>query len=364
MLDSAKKKRNLFLSSLIALASLGLAYIPIPGLETRIAIVSGTELAEPLARLKEDFEKKNPDIKIEIKEQGSRDMINNFVDEKNDFKPTIIIPADGELLTELKTRLSSRDGNDPFYETPRPIAKTLLVGIAWPERGKFLFPDGRFRWDRIQSAMLAGNWQAIGGQKDWGSFDFLISDPTRSNSGQLTLALWSKAMGGDLNSPRMAELFKTIKKSVYQPPRSTDILLQEFIARGPNDADAATVYESVALYRQKQSGANQKAPYRVYYLDPSVETTATAAIVRRDTGEGQRRAAVKFLDFLREKEQQQVFVRYGFRPALAGIDIRSVPENLWSQNIQGVEVNPSVPLIPPPDSQTLEEIQRLWERSD
>ena len=127
MINTAKKKKNLWLSSLIALVSLGLAYIPIPGLETRIVIVTGTELTEPLTRLKEDFEKKNPDIAIEIKEQGSQDIINKFVDEKNDFKPTILIPADGELLTELKTRLSTRDGSDPFYETPRPIAKTLSV---------------------------------------------------------------------------------------------------------------------------------------------------------------------------------------------------------------------------------------------
>lgn len=58
MINTAKKKKNLWLSSLIALVSLGLAYIPIPGLETRIVIVTGTELTEPLTRLKEDFEKK------------------------------------------------------------------------------------------------------------------------------------------------------------------------------------------------------------------------------------------------------------------------------------------------------------------
>jgi len=364
MINTAKKKKNLWLSSLIALVSLGLAYIPIPGLETRIVIVTGTELTEPLTRLKEDFEKKNPDIAIEIKEQGSQDIINKFVDEKNDFKPTILIPADGELLTELKTRLSTRDGSDPFYETPRPIAKTLLVGIAWLKRGDALFPDGRFRWERIQRAMEAGNWAKMGGRPDWGSFDFLMTDPTRSHSGLLTLFLWSRANGEDLNSPQTTELFKIIQKSLYQPPRSTDILLQEFITRGPNDADVATVYESIALYRQKQSGANQRAPYRVYYLDPNVEITPTAAIIRRDTDGEQRRAAVKFIDFLRTKEQQQVFVRYGFRPVIEGLDILSVPENPWSQNIQRIEVNPSVTLIQSPDSRTIAEIQKLWERSN
>ncbi|WAN69895.1 hypothetical protein BJP36_38035 [Moorena producens JHB] len=37
--------------------------------------------------------------------------------------------------------------------------------------------------------------------------------------------------------------------SVYQPPYSTDILLQEFIAYGSHDPDVATVYQSIALHR-------------------------------------------------------------------------------------------------------------------
>jgi ABC-type Fe3+ transport system substrate-binding protein len=151
---------------------------------------------------------------------------------------------------------------------------------------------------------------------------------------------------------------------VYQPPRSTDILLQEFIARGPNDGDAATVYESVALYRQKQSGTNQGAPYRVYYPDPTVETIATAAIVRRGVSDGQRRAAERFIDFLREGEQQRELVRFGFRPVVAGIDILSVNGNPWGQNIQGIEVVPRGASLAPPDSRILEEIQRSWERAD
>ncbi|MBR8832173.1 MAG: hypothetical protein N5P05_002380 [Chroococcopsis gigantea SAG 12.99] len=355
--------KNTLVSSLITLASLGFAYIPIPGLETKIVVVSGTELTEPLKQIETQFEKKYPDIKVEIKEQGSRDIVNNIVDQKNDFQPTIVIPADGELLNELKIRLKNQNGEEAFYNAPQAIAKTLLVGIAWPERGNILFPDGRFRWQRLESAIKAGNWGRIGGQKDWGSFDFLMTDPTRSHSGQLTLALWSQSTGGDLTSPALTDLFKILKKSVYQPPRSTDILLQEFIARGPNDVDVATVYESVALYRQQQSGANQKAPYRVYYIEPTVETTATAAIVRQNVSDGQAKAAGDFINFLRQKEQQEVFIKYGFRPVIAGIKIESVTHNPWSGNIQGIEVTPSVTIGSPPDSATLGEIQRLWERS-
>ncbi|HLO84755.1 MAG TPA: extracellular solute-binding protein, partial [Nostocaceae cyanobacterium] len=151
---------------------------------------------------------------------------------------------------------------------------------------------------------------------------------------------------------------------VYQPPRSTDILLQEFITRGTNDADVATVYESIALYRWSQSAANQNNRYQIYYLNPSVESTATAIIVSRDVDTGTANAARKFLDFLTQPEQQAVFVQYGFRPVNKSVDIKTVPNSPWSQNIPGAEVAPNIQTLPPPNNQAITEIQRAWERAN
>ncbi|HEY9796684.1 MAG TPA: substrate-binding domain-containing protein [Leptolyngbyaceae cyanobacterium] len=366
----SKNKNRLLMSLGIILASLGLTYVPIPGLNQTVVVVSGTELSEPLQALEAKFEQENPGIKLELKFQGSQDIVNNYLDNKNDFKPTVLIPANGEILKELSDRAQAQNNSNPFYETPQPIAKTLVVGIAWPERGNVLFPNGRFLWQRVEQAMQAGNWSAIGGSNDWGSFDFVTTDPTRSNSGQVTLSLWAQSKlgggtlsGSGLNNPSLQTLFNLVKRSVYQPPRSTDILLQEFIARGPNDADVATVYESIALYRWQQSGANQGKPYQIYYLDPTIQTTSTAAIVRRDVDAGTAKAAKKFLDFLTQPKQQAVFVQYGFRPVNNSVDLKSVPNSPWTQNIPGAEVNPSGKPTPPPDTQVLTEIQRLWERA-
>ncbi|MBU7582677.1 MAG: substrate-binding domain-containing protein [Nostoc sp. TH1S01] len=364
------KSAKVMTSVAIMIAALGLTYIPLPGSNKTIVIVSGTELQEPLQELEAKFEQVNPNIKLDLKFQGSQEIVNNYLDQKNDFKPTILIPANGEILTELSDRLRTTSQTEPFYDTPRPLAKTLLVGIAWPERGKVLFPNGRFQWSKLEQAMQASNWGKVGGSSNWGSFDFVTTDPTRSNSGQLTLELWTQSkLGGTINadsfnSSSIQPLFSLIKKSVYQPPRSTDILLQEFIVRGPNDADVATVYESIALYRWQQSAASKGKPYQVYYLDPSIETTATAAIVRRDVDEGTVKAAKQFLDFLTQPEQQAVFVKYGFRPVNNGVDLKTVPNSPWNQNIPGAEIKPSVNILPPPDSKTITEIQRQWERAN
>ena len=352
----------------IIAASLGLTYIPLPGVKQTVVVVSGTELQEPLEDLAERFETSNPNIDLELEFQGSQDIINNYIDRNNDFTPTVLIPANGTLLEELEERWHSQNSGEPFYNEPQAIAKTMLVGIAWAERGKALFPNG-FEWEQLEAAMAQRNWKAIGG-KDWGSFDFVMSDPTRSNSGQLTLSLWARSQlnenlnSTNLNTPAVEDLFSLIKSSVYQPPRSTDILLQEFIARGSNDADVATVYESIALYRWSQSETTQGEPYQIYYLNPTIETVATAAIVRQDVEAGTAEAAREFLNFLAAPQQQEVFVQYGFRPVEASIDLQSVPNSPWSQNIPGAEIDPAVKTIQPPSTEVIGEIQRLWSRAN
>ncbi|MGF1493357.1 MAG: substrate-binding domain-containing protein [Microcoleaceae cyanobacterium] len=362
-ISPTQRSRKAILSTVIALSAFGLAYAPLPGLTQKIVVVSGTELSEPLQQLEARFEQEHPNIDLELKFQGSQDMVNNYIDEKNDFTPTVLIPASQEILGELQQRWQAQNSEEAFYQAPQPVARTFLVGIAWPERGQKLFPSGQFSWQRLEQAMQAGSWEKIAGQPNWGSFDFVMTDPTRSNSGQVSLSLWTDAKGSQaLNTPQIESLFETVKRSVYQPPRSTDILLQEFITRGPNDADVATVYESIALNRWDQSRTTQGKPYQIYYLDPTVETVSTAAIVQRGVSSGMAKAGVEFVDFLNQPEQQQVFVQYGFRPVNPSVKLDTVPNSPWSQNIPGAQVDPQVKTLSAPQKDEIGEIQRLWQR--
>ena len=358
-------------SIVIALASVGIAYAPLPGIQQTIVVVSGTELQEPLKVLEARFEQRHPSIEVDLRFQGSQDIVNNYVDQNNDFDPTILIPANGQLLTELAQRWNNLYAEDPFLESPQSVARTMLVAVVWPQRARALFPGGQFQWQRLETALAKGNWSDIGGQTAWGSFDFVITNPARSNSGQLTLSLWSQAKTGggtlattDIGSKPVQTLFSLVKRSVYQPPRSTDTLLQEFITRGPNDADIATVYESVALHRWNQSRTTKGEPYQVLYLDPTIETVSTAGIVRRNTSSGEAQAARSFLTFLTAPEQQAVFVQFGFRPANPSVNIQSIPDSPWKENIPGAEVKPSGQAIAPPDRGVIEEVIRQWQRAN
>ena len=363
--STTRQKKNTWLSLAMIMVSVGAAYLPIPGLKKTVVVVSGTELQEPLTALESSFEQAHPQINLELKFQGSQDLVNNYIDQKNDFEPTVLIPANAEILDQLAQRWQGE--GDAFYETPSAIAKTMLVGIAWEERGEILFPSGKFNWRRLENAMGQGNWGNIGGSPEWGSFDLLITNPTRSNSGQLTLSLWARSKTDNslaqiLQQSETESLFSLVKRSVYLPPRSTDTLLQEFIARGPNDADVATVYESIALHRWEQAQITRNQSYQIYYLDPTIETVSTAGIVRRNVDRGTAQAAKTFLQFLREPEQQAVFIQYGFRPAISDLDLSAVENSPWGKDIPGAAVDPQSEVLSTPNTQELSEIQRLWQR--
>jgi len=358
-------------SSAIAIGSVALAYAPLPGVTQTLTVVSGSELQEPLAVLEQQFEAANPNIDLQVEIQGSQDMVNNYLDDRNDFTPTVLIPANGQLLDELAQRWITQYGDQPFYDEPQPVAKTMLVAVVWPARGQALFPNNQFQWPRLEEALTKGAWGELGGQAEWGSFDFVTTDPERSNSGQLTLSLWSQAKLGaqplslaNLNTPPVADLFGLVKQSVYLPPRSTDILLQEFITRGPNDADVAIVYESIALLRWEQAQQSQGQPYQIYYLNPTMETVSTAAIATRDVSNREAQAGRDFVDFLLAPEQQAVFVQHGFRPMNPDVAIADVPNSPWTQGIPGVEPQPAVQATAPPDRELVTEVIRLWQRAD
>jgi ABC-type molybdate transport system substrate-binding protein len=363
-------KKQIISEVLIALA-LGLTYTPLPGNSTTITIVSGSELKEPLEVIETKFKQAYPSINLEIKIQGSQDIVNNIIDKKNDFTPTLLIPANEELISELETRLKVQGETQPFYNNPQPITKTLLVGIAWSERGNILFPQNKFAWSRLENALKKRHWQDLGGKEEWGSFDFITTDPTRSNSGQLTLSLWAESKlntnhltANSVNNPEVEKLFQLIKNSVYQPPRSTDILLQEFIARGPNGADVATVYESVALYRWSQANTTQGKSYQIYYLSPTIETFATAVVLKQKVSQAEAKFAQKFIDYLLAEEQQIIFAQYGFRPVTNNLDLKTIPNSPWSENIPGVEIEPKIQNLPTPQPEVINEIQKLWIRTN
>ncbi len=146
----------------------------------------------------------------------------------------------------------------------------------------------------LRRATAAGQWGALGAPASWGSVDLRSTDPMRSNSGQLTLALWCRGQEGRACAAGL-------RRAVYRPARSTDILLQEFISGGPNEGDLAMVYEASALARQGEASRQRPGGYVLLFPDPTFETILAAAVLRGQAA-GRADDGERFVAFLRSTE--------------------------------------------------------------
>lgn len=316
-----------------------MAVAPLPGLRRPLLVAVGSELEGVMGEAEPLFERQHPSIDFRWQVQGAQDMVNRSLEAGKD-RPRVLIPANRDLLAELAENLRQQGGSRPFLQPPSPIASTLLVAVAWPERAGKLFPDGRFDLARLRRAAEAGRWSAIGGPEAWGSFDLRTTDPMRSNSGQLTLALWCRDQPG-------ADCAAALRRAVYRPGRSTDILLREFISAGPNDGDVAMVYESSALARQGEAQRQGSGGYVLLAPDPTFETVLAAAVLGGE-GVGSEADGQRFVTFLLGEKGQAVLGRGGFRR----------PDGRGGSSLgNGVE------RLPPPPRKDLEELLRRWQQA-
>jgi hypothetical protein len=281
------------------------------------------------------FEREHPAVDLHWQVSGSQDMVNQALEPSGE-RPRVLIPASEELLRGLAERLR-RQQSDSGLRDPQPVARTVLVAVGWPERAQTLFGGGSFRWESLQKALNSDRWEQIGGPTSWGRFNLRATDPARSNSGQLALLLWLRSQASD-------RAVITWRRALYQPPRSTDILLREFIAAGPNDGDLAFVYESIALNRREESRQRQGEAYRLLVPDPSYETVLAAGVIE-GPARGTLRDGEALVRFLRRGPQQELLMNWGFR----SIDGR-LPKGAQTTTV-----------LPAPDQMQRERVLRLWQ---
>jgi ABC-type Fe3+ transport system substrate-binding protein len=331
--------RRRLLSLGIASTALVLAAAPLPGLRRPLLVSIGSELEESLRRLEPAFERQEAAIDLRWQVEGSQDMVNHNL-EAGQARPRVLIPADEDLLRQFAARASALGQPPPFTAGPTPIARTRLVAVAWPERAQRLFADGRFSWTRLRRAVELGHWQGLGGPAAWGSFDLRATDPLRSNSGQLLLALWSQGQGDQAS-------FQSLRRAIYRPARSTDILLREFISGGPNEGDLAFVYEAGARQRAAEAAQRWPGGYRLLLPDPSIEVVPAAAVLG-GAASGRPEDGERLVAFLTGPLGQEILRGAGYRQA--------------SDNVQGRD-SQAGRLLPPPSQSEREELLRRWQRA-
>ncbi len=233
------------------------------------------------------------------------------------------------------------------------LALTPMVFVLWKSRYEpFVAKYGKVSFQSIAAAMREpGGWGTIANEPSWGLFKFGHTQPSKSNSGLLTLVLMAyefshKQRGlttSDVTQPGFQQWLKDFEQGVARPggslTHSTGTLMKEMVLRGPSQYDCLIVYENLAIDylddARKHWGELQvvypvenlwnEHPY--YILDAPWSTTE------------QREAARRFLDFLLTEPIQRRALDHGFRPGNPAVGVRFPESPLVRYAAQGLAVD-------------------------
>ncbi|MGF1527535.1 MAG: hypothetical protein ACFCBW_12185, partial [Candidatus Competibacterales bacterium] len=231
--------------------------------------------------------------------------------------------------------------------------------------------EGALR-DAFQSLAAAlaepTGWSAIANRPEWGFFTFAHTDPTRSNSGLMTLVL----MGYDFHNARrnlkadqvMDQEFLAWLEELHgyldAEVSSTGTLMREFLRFGPSQLNGVMVYENLAL-ANLDTAKGRWGELAVVYPTQSVWNDNPYYILDVPwSSPDHHQAARAFQAFLlSDVAQRQARDEYLFRPANLEVPILE-SGSAFNQLQDTVQVD--VPAIRRPRGDVLELLINVWRR--
>jgi len=364
----------------IAYAPLRELLIPPPA-PIQVSLLYSTEKEAWLEEMLLEFEAARPQVnghpvQVSTQKMGSREMYLAVLD--GQIQPDILSPA-GSLQIAILEELSADKLGRPLVRQSDPAVcrspfKTPLVVVAWRERAQVLWgdhPNGDF-WKRLQQALTNPEGWAAYGRPEWSYLKFGHTDPTRSNSGFMTLVLmtygfYGKSNGlseGDiLSNPEFQDWLESFEGSIGEFGDSTGTYMRDIVAYGPSKYDIVAVYEATAI-EQIENARGRYGELFVHYPPATIMSDHPFCILEAEwVTEDKRAASTLLLDFLTSRRaQEQALLKYGFRPQDPGIplDQSGSPFVRYQDNGLLIDLPPEAEL---PDGGVLETLLTFWIRN-
>jgi ABC-type Fe3+ transport system substrate-binding protein len=344
--------------------------------QVKIDFLYTTEKEAWLKAAVEDFQKKEPNIAVNLQPTGSIESVRTL--SEGTAKPTIWSPADEAAINLLDTEWTLARGRSLIEKkgdlAPQPLVLTPLVVIAWEERAKLLSSKGEGPADFKTLHSLATSpkgWMSVGGPSEWGYVKLGHTAPNSSNSGLQTLILMAYSFTSKRANLRPADILddkfqkwmKEIETAVGKFGNSSGTYMKEMVLYGPSKYDIIFNYESVAIgYMAAAEG--RWGSLSVFYPNPTLWSNHPLVFFSADwiTPE-QQAAARKLRDFLLSQPVQERAMEFGFRPANPDVKVLSSdPANPWNRlKTAGIRVD-----VPPVAEAPSGEVTRLlletWRR--
>jgi ABC-type Fe3+ transport system substrate-binding protein len=317
----------------------------------------------------------NP-VQVNVEMMGSREMYLSILDGK--YEPDIISPA-SSLQINLLEDLSRNKFGEPLVlqsdqQYCRKVLLTPLVLVFWADRAEVLWgnnPNGNM-WVKIKEALTDPEGWSTFGKPEWGYVKFGHTDPTRSNSGFMTIVLMAYDYIGKTNGMTVDDILsneafqqwlKDFEGSISDFGSSTGTYMKDIIAYGPSKYDMVAVYEATAIEHLKNA-EGRYGELIVYYPPATIMSDHPFCVINAEwvTPE-KRKAAQAFIDRLTSQELQEIaLLKYGFRPANSQINIdqHASPFVIYTDNGLKLDIPPEIEL---PSGDVLDTLLQFWIRN-
>lgn len=307
-------------------------------------------------------------IYVDATPMGSVESMNKILD--GEEQPDIWSPSSSIIFPLANTRWGETHAGEKLVQNALPLHLSPVVIAMWKPMAEAMgWPQQQLGWSDIAEFSRSGKTWADYGHPEWGAFKFGHTHPEHSSSGLISAlatvyAATGKTRGltsADVQTPEVSQFLADVEQSIIHYGESTGFFGRQMIMGGPPYLSAAVLYENLVI----ESYDTAKYPTRslpivaIYPKEGTFWTDHPFAMLpwTRDDDE-RRQAAQAYQDFLLDEEQQELALRFGFRP----IDQRVSLAGYISPE-RGVDPNQPTALIEVPDASVIEAVRTAWSQN-
>lgn len=305
-------------------------------------------------------------IRVVATPMGSADSMNQIL--SGAIQPTVWSPASRILLPVANDEWGRQNNGATLVDENAPLLVLSPVVIAmWKPMAEALgWPDKPLGWSDIAELAASGKTWADFGRPEWGPVQFGHTHPDYSNSGVSTIiALCYAATGktrgltvADVQDPKVAKFVRDVQSGVIHYGESTGFFADQMFNRGPGYLSAAVLYENLVIesYNRDRYPNVSLPVVAIYPKEGTFWSDHPYAILNAPwVSAEQREAADIFLRYLLDRPQQELALRYGFRPSSTDVPLGApiTPEN-------GVDPQQPKTLLEVPRPDVLNAIRGIW----
>jgi len=304
-----------------------------------------------------EFMKKNKNIEINYIGLGTFEAV-DYITDDNDVDAWL--SADESAVDILRSEYSKSHKGKNIVLEASPIVTSPLVFVGWEERLKKL---GDIDIKILNNIVSGGkSWDELGGNPNWGFFNFSHTNPVDSNSGMQFISLLiydyynqnvipkKELTVEDIANNKVMEYIKAFEKNTAKQIDGSGKFIDTMVQYGPSKYDLGVIYEYYALANIKNA-QGRWGKLKVLYPNPTIWSNRPFIILNIQTSTSKKIAALKdFRDFLLSEDIQRKAMQEGYRPANTAIADLSYMEKEFGpfgfrKDISSAVSTPSIEVI-------------------